>query len=120
MAQEITATGSVAFAKGNVASNGITRSGQRFDVSGVHYTRKTQLVGTAAEALVLGDVGTPGWFLIYNMDATNYVEVLDAIAGAVLLKIKPGEFACARFGCAAPAVKADTASVTIDYIVVEN
>ncbi len=120
MSQEITATGSVSFAKGNVATIALTRSGQRFDVTGVHYTRKTQNVGTAAEALFLGEVGTPGWFLIYNMDATNYVEVLDSTGGAVTLKIKAGEFACGRFGCAAPAVKANTAAVNIEYIVVEN
>ncbi len=120
MANEITATGTLSFAKGNVATTGITRSGQQFNVSGDDYTRKTQTVGTAAEVLVLGEVGTPGWFLIYNMDATNFVEVLDSTGGAVTLKIKAGEFACGRFGCAAPAVKADTAPVNIEYIVIED
>jgi hypothetical protein len=120
MANEITVTGSLTFAKGNVATNGLTRSGQQFNVSGTNYTRKTQNIGTSAEVLALGEIGTAGWFLIYNMDATNYVEVLDSTGGNVCLKIKPGEFACGRFGAAAPALKANTAAVNVDYIVVED
>lgn len=120
MALEITATGAVSFAKGNVATVGLTRSGQRFTVSGTDYTRGTQSVGTAAEALALGEVTTPGWFFIYNMDATNYVEVLDSTGGVATLKIKAGEFACGRFASAAPAVKANTAAVVIEYMVVED
>jgi hypothetical protein len=120
MAQELTATGSVFFSKGSVASNGLVISGKKFDVAGKDYIRKSQNIGTSAEALDLGDVSTAGWFFIQNNDITNFVELLDAVAGNVFMKLKPGEFACGRFGCAAPAAKANTAACDVEYIIVAN
>lgn len=121
MAQEITATSSMFFAKGSIASNGLQKSGLRFDVTGAQYIRKTQSIGTAAEAILLGDVGTPGWCMIQNNDATNYVEIFAQVADSVpLVKLKPGEFFCGRLGCTAPAAKANTAAVVIEYIIVED
>lgn len=120
MANELTVTGTLAYAKGSISSVSMTKSGSRFDVSGTNYERGTQTVTTSSpQALGLGAVGTPGWFFIQNNDATNYVSIYDATGGNAFLKLKPGEFAVGRFAAAAPAAQANTASVAIEYMIVE-
>lgn len=120
MAQEITATASLAYSKGSIASVSMAKSGSRFDVSGSNYERGTQTITTSSpQAIGLGSVGTPGWFYIQNNDATNYVTIFDATSGNAFLKLKPGEFAVGRFAATAPAAQANTASVAIEYMIVE-
>lgn len=120
MADEITVTGLLAFEKSPAAEVSVGESAKTFDVTGSKYVTGVQEAGTSAEAIGLGDVGTPGFFFIKNLDDTNYMEVLSATDGEVLLKVKPLEFAVGRFGCAAPAVKADTAAVDFEYLIVED
>jgi hypothetical protein len=79
-----------------------------------------QEIDTSAEAIKLGDVTTPGAYYIKNLDSTNYVELLDAIAGNVFGKLKPLEETIGRFGCAAPAAKANTAAVDIEVLIVQD
>lgn len=124
MAQELTVTASLSFAKGNVQANGLTKSGQRFNVNGTKYIRGVQSIGfAAAEAIQLGEIAAPGWLLVQNNDATNFVELhTQAAAGVAFAKLQPGEFALLRLGSGvtAPAAKADTAAVEIEYMVVEE
>ncbi len=121
MANELTVTGTLAYAKGNIASTSMTKSGVRFDVAGSNYERGTKVVTTSSpQAIGLGAVGTPGWFFIQNNDATNYVNIFDATGGNAFLKLKPGEFAIGRFAATAPAAQANTASVSIEFMIVEN
>jgi hypothetical protein len=59
-------------------------------------------VGTTAEAVPVGDVASEGWWLITNLDGTNYVDYGPDSAGTMiplgrleaghshLLKLKPG------------------------------
>jgi len=35
----------------------------------------TQNIGTTEEQIDFGDITTLGWYMIYNNDATNYVEI---------------------------------------------
>ena len=121
MANELTVTGSLAYAKGNIASVSMAKSGKQFSVSGSNYERGTQVITTSSpQAISLGSVGTTGWFFIQNNDATNYVTIYDATSGNAFLKLLPGEFALGRFAAAAPAAQSNTASVTIEYMIVEN
>jgi hypothetical protein len=120
MAQEITATASLAYAKAPILAVSMAKSGSRFDVAGSNYERGTQTMGTSsAVAIGLGSVGTPGWFFIQNNDSTNYVDIYDATGGNAFLRLKPNEFAVGRFAAAAPAAKANVASVVIEYMIVE-
>ena len=120
MAQEITATGSLNYAKGSIATVGMIKSGLRFDVSGSNYERGTQTVLTSSpQALQLGSVGTPGWFFIQNNDPTNYVDIYDATGGSAFLRLKAGEFAIGRFAAAAPAARANAASVVVEFMIIE-
>lgn len=44
-------------------------------VSGSKYCDLIQNIATAGENVVFGDIGTPGFFMLQNLDATNYVEI---------------------------------------------
>lgn len=118
---EITVGASLGFAKSALA-NQMTQLSKTFDMTGTPYERRSMSVPTAATALPLGDVTTPGWCFIINLDPTNYVEVLISTGLTALIKLKPGEFAVFRFAAAAvaPAVKANTAAVLIDYLLLQD
>ncbi len=120
MAQEITATASLAYTKGSIPTVSMVKSGSRFDVAGNNYERGTQTMGTGGVvAIGLGSVGTPGWCFIQNNDATNYVDVYDSTGGNAFVRLKPGEFFLGRLAATAPAARANTASVAIEYMIVE-
>jgi len=83
---------------------------------------RAQAVGTSAhEALDVGDVATPGWCYLRNLDATNFVEIGVDVTGAFapLIKLKAGEPAVIRLA-AAPYAKADTAAVKLEYLILDD
>ncbi len=120
MANELTVTGSISFTKLPVSLISMSEPGKTFDVAGAKYVRGVQNIGIAAEAILLGDVATPGWFFIKNLDPTNFVQILTALAGAAFLKLKPGESAIGRFAVAAPAALANVAPGNIEYLILED
>ena len=81
------------------------------------------VVGTSEEDLSFGDITTPGWVFIQNLDSTNFVTYGPKSGGVMVAfgKIKAGEVACLRID---PTItwrwKADTASVKVDTRVFEN
>ena len=83
--------------------------------------RNVQPVSNVSHAaLGLGSVVTPGWAVFTNLDATNYIEVgIDV--GAVFypfIKLLPGETSGpVRLGMAAPYALANTATVSLFYII---
>lgn len=61
--------------------------------SGTDYVLQTQNIGTSAELIDKGDIGTVGYMYVRNLDATNYVELaLDSGATQIFAKLLPGEF----------------------------
>jgi hypothetical protein len=60
-----------------------------------------------------------GRFAIKNLDGTNSLSVLPAVAGTAFLTLLPGEMAQGRFDVSvtAPAVKSSAATVLMEYIV---
>jgi hypothetical protein len=125
MANELTCTGSVQFAKGQVGAVGMAKSGVKFTVTGGDYVRGTFSVPTTSggTAIPLGGIATAGgWYFIQNNDSTNYVKIMNAVSGTVVLQIMPLEFAIGRFdaGVTAVAAIAHTAAVVIEYIFVDN
>lgn len=120
MANELTLTGSLSFAKGRVAAVSMSKVGAQFNVTGANYARLTTSVGTSAfVALVKGGIGTIGYLYIQNLDATNYVEIAEATSGTGTVKLKPGEFALFRCATSTPSVKANTAACICEYLMVE-
>ena len=120
MASEITIRGLLAFSKGDAA---------KFDqgeilatMTGTKWLEGRQTVGTAEEALILGEVPAgSALILIKNRDASNKVQIKPASGGVVLIEVLAGEtsgpFRCAA-AVTAPVVQAVTARVDISYLLV--
>lgn len=121
MANELTITASLAFAKGNVASTSRAVSNLTVDVSGSAYAAIVQNVGTSEEQLDFGAVTTPGYCLIKNLDSTNYVEIRAGTGVADLIKISPGKSCLFPFAadCTAPFAIANSSAVNVEMLLVE-
>ena len=120
MANELSLTGNLSFAKGRVSAVSMQKVGVQFNVTGTNYARGTQTISTGSfQALNLGGVATPGYLYIQNNDATNFVTIAESTSGTGCIKIKPGEFALFRCDTTTPAAEADTASVVVEYMLVE-
>lgn len=88
-----------------------------------------QVVGIVEEALEMGDVASPTAVMIVNLDATNFVNVKAATAGAIVAKLKKdtngdgngGVFLASELGSGmqAPFVIADTDPCRILILVAE-
>jgi hypothetical protein len=121
MANELTIATSLSYTKSPVSTVALNEAGKTISVNGIKYVRGVQAIGTAAEAIDLGDVATPGWFFLRNLDSTNYVDILTQVAGgAAFLRLKPGELAIGRFAVAAPAAQANGAAVNLEYMIIED
>lgn len=120
MADELTISASLAFLKGSFADD-LSVSGLQFTVSGTKFIHNIQSVGFAAEeAILLGDVATPGFAIFINRDATNFVTIRGATGLAGTIKLKAGEPAMFRFSGTAPFIIADTAACNVEYLIIEN
>lgn len=95
-----------------------------FTLTGDNYKQYIQTIPTTAGGVVLDVSGltTPRWFAVINRDATNYVDILSAVSGTVFIRLKPGEGAMLPFAPAitAPAAQANTASVDVEVLIIEN
>lgn len=119
MADEITITTSLTFAKGTV-SESLSDTSLTVDVSGTKYVKGVQNVGFASEeALDMGDITAPGYAYFRNLDATNFVEIRPGTGVVDLIKLLPGDVALLRLVATAPFVQADTAAVNLEYLIIE-
>lgn len=91
------------------------------DVSGSNFIRGTQSIPTSATAIGLGALGSLGAYAISNLDATHYVDILSSTTGTTFAHILPGNTHVGYFPSTvtAPAAKANTAAVIIDYLISE-
>tara|TARA_Y100000310_G_C20000604_1_gene498311 strand:- start:148 stop:513 length:366 start_codon:yes stop_codon:yes gene_type:complete len=121
MANELTVTVSLAFDKGGVAASKAFTDVQ-FDVSGAKLAWVVQNIGTGADvALKLGDMTTPGYMLVKNLDDTNYVTIGGAASLATqTIRLNAGEVALFRHMGTAPVASADTAACNIEYLLIED
>jgi len=118
MADELSVTTKVNFSKGGAT---VTRSFTvDVDITGDAFTHNVQSVGTSEEELTQGaDLGTPGYVLIKNLDATNYVEV-GSTTGVYDIKLLAGEVALYRHNSATVFAKSNTAACLVEYIIFET
>lgn len=119
MANELTLNLSVNYRK-NAVSMSMTSGSVGITVTGDDYIRGTYTATTSSTAIPLGSVTSPGYCTITNKDASNYVEILDAVAGNVCIRVLPGDWAVFRFTTTAPAIKAHTASCKVEYMIIAN
>lgn len=87
------------------------------DLTSFTYTKAKQSIGTSEEAIVLGGVTAPRWFMAINRDDTNYVELKVATSGAIFARLYPGACCLVPLGSGAqtPCAIANTAAVLLEY-----
>jgi hypothetical protein len=91
--------------------------------SGATSTKSFPTIPTSSGGTALNFGGiTPGLIYVRNLDPTNYVQIMTAVSGTVILKLMPGEAQLLRFdpGITAPAAIAHTAPVQIELFAVAN
>lgn len=92
-----------------------------FDVTGDLRIDNVQTVGFGGpEAVLAGDVPIGNYIYLENIDDTNYVELLDVEANAVL-QLLPGDFAFFRTGAdflTGYWLLADTADVEVRVLMI--
>jgi hypothetical protein len=118
MANELILSVSLNFSKsGAKCSRYYTK---QITVSGDSFNHDVQSIGTTEEQLAQGaDLGTPGYVLLINLDATNYVEI-GSTTGVYDLKLKAGEPALYRHNSATIYAKANTDACLVEYIIIET
>ena len=126
MANEITVTGSLQYANPaqNIAQIGLSIFNTLFSITGKNYTYGTMSVPTTSggTAIPIANLSSLGWAIFKNNDPTNYVQLMSAVSGTVFPKLFPGEIALFRFDSSvtAPAAIAHTASVLLEYLILED
>ena len=124
MANELTLSIAASFSKSGIRADTSDMGllGLQFTVTGSDFVKGTQSVGTTAELLGKGEITTPGYLIIKNTDATNYVEVEKATftTAAGTVKLKAGEVAMFRSSSTTPYVCANTAACVISYLFIED
>lgn len=81
-----------------------------------------QTVGTSAENIAGGDVGTPGYLFLKNLDSTNFVEIgVDNTGFVEMGKLTAGQEACFPVADSTTIqLKADTASCKVAFLLLER
>lgn len=120
MANEVKITASLLFVKGNVKQISRAVTDLLVTVSGEKYTQIVQAITVSEIALDLGDVGTPGWCWMKNLDATNYVSIKPATGVAKMMKLLAGETALFRMEASDPFAEANTGTVNLEMLLVEE
>lgn len=119
MANEVTITTSLGYSK-NSYDIVLAKTGLNVTVSGTKYYSGVQTIGTSEEALSKGDIGTIGFCLFINRDATNYVSLRRATGEGNMIKLKPGEVALFRMEATAPCAIANTAACELEVLMIED
>lgn len=91
------------------------------DVAGTKLLHNVQSVGTLKEPLDLADVGSGGYMILRNIDDTNYVAISGSVSPSCvpLVRLKPGDVALFRLSAGAPYAQANTATVELEYWLLE-
>ena len=117
MANEISFTQTLQGAKA-FATRKVSKSAS-VSMSGDDFVEGTQLIGTSAETIGLGDIGTPGFCQVTNLDAANYVE-FGPDGTTWFVKTKAGETSTFRVTSAAIYGRANSAACRVEFLVFED
>lgn len=104
---------------------------QKFEPGSLSFDQTAQgmhapvvVVGTSEEDFAVGDVTTPGWLWLRNLDTTNYVDYgpLASSGGMIALgRIEAGEIAAFRMNPSATLRwKANTAAVKVHAVLLQD
>jgi len=119
MANEINASISLGVNKNGLVLNG--GGSKTADMAGDQGLTNVQIIGTSAEAIVLGDVSTIGYVAFKNLDPTNFVQLaLDSgVSTQIFAKLLAGDVTLIKAATATMYAKADTANVNLLVTAVE-
>lgn len=93
-----------------------------FDVTGDELVGHVLDVDTAEQAIPLGDVATPSFFWIENLDSSATVEVRSGTGdGNGILSVPPGGVACGWFhgDITAPYILADANDTMVRIVIIQ-
>jgi hypothetical protein len=113
MANEVSFSGQFLASKNGAT---VTASMQKvLTMAGDDLVQATQVIGTSAEVLDFGEIaGAPGYVVVQNLDAANFVELAtDAGMANKFAKLLAGEWAGFPPSSATIYAKADTAAVRV-------
>lgn len=121
---EIQIAGTLTYVNATVGIASTTMTVTKYvDISGTAFSSLIFSVPTTSggTALPISNLSGVGWLFVKNLDATNYVELYTATSGTAFAKLLPGEIFMGRLAAAitAPAAKANTAAVKIQYLALE-
>ena len=119
MANELSLSGlTIAFSKANCPSVDLVAGTITVTVSGNQIMDNVQSVGTSEEAILLGDVGTGGYWFVQNMDGTNFVELRSGTGATDFIRLNAGEWAIFRTSsdASAPYAIADTGACNVRFL----
>jgi len=119
MANELTLSGSLAYSDSNDVENTLDFSDVVKSVATKIIARHSQSIATSDTALNLGSIGTLGYVLLINRDASNYVNLKVAASGTIIGRLEAdGGFAFFKVGSGitAPALIADTSACIVECL----
>lgn len=121
MANEITAAASLSAAKGGVSVGSGGSQTDTADMAGDQMLANVQIIGTAAEQILLGDITTVGYVFLKNLDATNYIEIaLDSgVTTQIFAKLLAGDVTLVKAATATLYAKANSANCNLHVVAVE-
>ncbi len=125
MATEILVTATLQYtnAAQNITPKSLSVLNSLFNITGKNYAEGLMQVPITAggTAIPVSNLATLGWAYFKNNDPTNYVDILNAVSGTVMIRLMPGEPALFRFApsVTAPAALAHTAIVGMEFLILE-
>ena len=122
MANTATITASLSYTDAS-GSEELAQTALAATLTNAGFTRNRQSIPTSEAAINLAGLSGPGYALIINRDATNYVELKVATGGAIFAKLDAnGGVALVKLGSGAqaPFAIANSATCIIDVFIVRT
>ena len=124
MANEITITGSLVLNRSTAPkfSDSMKFSGIQTGQAGDAYVAGSQTIGYAAdEALAKGEIALIGFFMLKNLDPTDFVTIGLTDNGTKVIKVLAGHVVGPVYVDAANLwVQADTSDCVVEYLLIEK
>jgi len=120
MATQLTLNGSIAYADADGTEDSLAVVNFLKTLASPLLSHFKQSVGITEQVIPLSGITSPGYCLIINWDATNFVNVKTATSGTVFARLDPGGgFCLLRLGSGAqvPFIIADTAACACEFFV---
>lgn len=114
MANELAVSGNIRYQKAGVDE--VLTFSQAVDVAGSALSRQVLFIGTTEEAVLMGDVTSPGYVVAHNLDTTNYVQI-GAETAEYCIRLKAGQRAIFPLEGTTIFAKANTAQCSVLFLI---